>query len=117
MKVKLIDAQKGQQVEVDAIAIDREDNTSQASIKNHLTADVISTTVCRPISRLAKRLLRFARMARFLVDSDVINIGVQNSRSIQKGALWAKEQGWLAVVRILWQEGPDVQCLILHILS
>ena len=117
MKVKLIDAQKGQQVEVDAIAIDREDNTSQASIKNHLTADVISTTVCRPISRLAKRLLRFARMARFLVDSDVINLGVQNSQPDRKRMSWAKDQRWLSVVRILWQEGPDVQCSISLILS
>ena len=78
MKVKLIDAQKGQQVQDDAIAIDREDNTSQASIMNHLAVHLTSTAVCRPTSRLAKRLLRFASMVRFVVDFDVIKIGVRN---------------------------------------
>ena len=117
MKVKLIDAQKGQQVQDDAVAIDPEDNTSQASITNHLAAVFISASVCRPVSRLAKRLLRFARMARFLVDSDVINLGVQNSQPDRKRMSWAKDQRWLSVVRILWQEGPDVQCSISLILS
>ena len=91
MKVKLIDAQKGQQVQDDAITADREDSTSQASIMNHLAADFISTTVCRSVSRLAKRLLRFAPMARFLVDSDVINLGVQNSQTDRERESWAKD--------------------------
>ena len=78
MKVKLIDEQKGQQVQDDPIAIDCEDNTRQANMMNHVAAHLISATVCRPVSRLAKRLLRFASMVRFVVDFDVIKIGVRN---------------------------------------
>jgi len=48
VKVKLIDAQNGQQDEEDAIAIDPDDNTSHAKI--------INQPICIPIARLAKRL-------------------------------------------------------------
>lgn len=81
MKVKLTDAQKGH-AEEDAIALDPDDNTSHAKI-----------AICRPIARLAKRLMRFASMERVLVVADVVNRGVRSTRMKERRGRTSKD-GW-----------------------